>query len=165
MHTSKHTRIRTKSHHFSGGCPRKLSKPMLKAGGLKLNQSNKKMRWLLLSKHLHLEWALKAMLCKPILSTRYLQHIWKISIDSSNFLVEHARQFQNTPECMLDSFRYFGTNIHPCCIYIIYPCPQNIPISVNLHWLRCASESLCIICVTRVCMKPMDSCCVNKSAA
>ena len=32
-------------------------------------------------------------------------------------LVEHARHFQNTPESMLDSFRFVGqifSEIHPC---------------------------------------------------
>ena len=53
-----------KSHYFSGSSSLKFSKPMLKAGGLKLNQVDKKMRWLPLSKHLHWEWALKAILCQ-----------------------------------------------------------------------------------------------------
>ena len=34
------------------------------------------MRWLPLSKHLHLEWALKAMLCMPILSTCILYSMY-----------------------------------------------------------------------------------------
>ena len=38
----------------------------------------------------------------------------KISIDSfKDFLVDQARQFQNTPNIRIDSFRLFWTYIHP----------------------------------------------------
>ena len=39
----------------------------------------------------------------------------KILIDSfEDFLVDQARQFQNTPNFRIDSFRFFWTYIHPC---------------------------------------------------
>ena len=38
----------------------------------------------------------------------------KILIDSfEDFLVDQARQFQNTPNFRIDSFRFFWTYIHP----------------------------------------------------
>ena len=49
-------------------------------------------------------------------SSTLLEKCWLyVSIESfEDFLVDQYRQFQNTPNSRIDSFRFFGTYIHPC---------------------------------------------------
>ena len=70
----------------------------------------------------------KCWLMCLILFENLMDSFKKISIDSfKDFLVDQARQFQNTPNFRIDRFRFFWTYIHPCLKGYLLLCEGCVP--------------------------------------